>query len=417
MHETWRWFGLDDPVSPGDAAQAGAGGIVSALHHIAVGEPWAREEIERHQSLVRRLTAHLPVPLEWQVVESLPVSEDIKRQDGAWRAHIDAFTTSLTHLADAGIKVVCYNFMPLLDWTRTDLAAPLANQARCMRFDVIDFAMFDLHLLQRPGAEAQLSREEIRAATQRFAQTGEQRKAALVRNIASGLPGGHAGMTLDEMRAQITLWSAIDHAALCRHQADFLEMVAPHADRLGLRLCCHPDDPPFDLLGLPRIMSREADYARMTGAVDLPANGITLCSGSLGARGDNDLPGMMRRLGGRVHFLHLRNVVRMDDALCGSFYESELLDGGVDMPALVAAVLEEEAARRAAGRADHSIPFRPDHGQEILDDPARAARPGYPAIGRLKSLAELRGVIAGLGHRTQPAQLRECTTHNEILTT
>lgn len=398
MRETWRWFGPADQVSLDDVAQAGARGIVTALHHIPAGDVWIPEEIAARQTLIRERTAHLPVPMEWEVAESLPVSEDIKRQTGVWRDHVSAYRTSLTHLAEAGVRTVCYNFMPLLDWTRTDLAYAVSNRATCMRFDLIDFAMFDLFLLKRAGAEESFPADVVEAARRRNLETDDAARHALVRNIICGLPGGNDELTLEDIRDHLDAYKPFDHAALCRHQADFLEQVVPHAQDLGLRLCCHPDDPPFSLMGLPRIMSTEADYARLVAAVDLPANGITLCSGSLGARSDNDLPGIMRRLGSRVHFLHLRNVALEHDSVVGSFHEAEHLVGSVDMPALVAEILTEENRRRSEGREDSSIPFRPDHGQDILDDQSRRAQPGYPAIGRLKGLAELRGVIAGLGY-------------------
>ena len=396
MRETWRWFGPEDLVSLDDIAQAGATGVVTALHHVAAGDVWTPDEIATRQTLIRSATTHLPVPMEWEVVESLPVSEDIKRQSGAWRDHVEAYKTSLTHLSEAGIRTICYNFMPLLDWTRTDLAYSVRNKATCMRFDLVDFAMFDLYLLRREDAAESFPVHVVEAAGRRFLEADATFKDALVRNIICGLPGGNDQLTLDDIREHLEAYRPYDHAALCRFQSDFLELVVPHAQSLGIKLCCHPDDPPYSLLGLPRIMSTEADYLRLVRSVDLPANGITLCAGSLSARADNDLPGMMRRLGAHVHFLHLRNVEREHDDLFGSFHESEHLNGAVDMPALISAVLDEEASRRGSGREDHSIPFRPDHGQDILDDLSRNAQPGYPAIGRLKGLAELRGVIAGL---------------------
>ncbi|MEO1113084.1 MAG: mannonate dehydratase [Pseudomonadota bacterium] len=401
MRETWRWFGPADQVSLDDVAQAGARGIVTALHHISPGDVWTPEEIAARQAAIRNQSAHLPQPLEWEVVESLPVSEDIKRQTGNWREHLKAYEISLTNLAQAGLQTVCYNFMPVLDWTRTDLAYQVSNRATCMRFDLVDFVMFDLFLLKREGAQSDFPADVIEAARKRFTETGDAFKTSLVKNVICGLPGGNDELTLDDIRAHLAAYAPVDQAALASHQAAFLECVAPHAQSLGLRLCCHPDDPPYGLLGLPRIMSTEADYKRLVTSVDLPANGITLCSGSLGARADNDLPGIMRRLGAHVHFLHLRNVEREHDAVFGSFHESEHLQGDVDIPALIAAVLAEEQSRRRSGREDHSIPFRPDHGQDILDDLSRRAQPGYPAIGRLKGLAELRGVIAGLDYASR----------------
>ncbi|WP_424971127.1 mannonate dehydratase [Dinoroseobacter sp. S76] len=400
MQETWRWFGPKDQVSISDVVQAGARGIVTALHHLPPGVVWPLEEIRARQEAIRTGSGALTPPLRWSVVESLPVSEDIKRQTGEWRGHIEAYKTSLRNLAAAGIDVVCYNFMPLLDWTRTDLSHRVETGATCMRFDLTDYVMFDVHVLARTGASGDYDAPLLEGAKQRFETTSDRFKQQLVENIVCGLPGAADHFTLDDIKAHLALYAEHSHEDLARNQADFLAEVAPLAQELGLRLCCHPDDPPVSLLGLPRIMSTEADYQRLLEAVDLPANGITLCSGSLGARSDNDLPGMMERLGDRVHFIHLRNVRREHDGLFGSFHESEHLDGDVDMAALIAAILREEARRRLAGRGDHAIPFRPDHGQNILDDHTRQAQPGYPAIGRLKGLAELRGVIRGIRHAT-----------------
>ncbi|MSU90721.1 mannonate dehydratase [Rhodobacteraceae bacterium 2CG4] len=399
MRQTWRWFGPQDNVTIRDTAQAGVEGIVSALHHVPTGAVWTRDEIARRQAEVARLPDGAPSGLAWEVVESLPVSEDIKKQKGDWRAHVASYRDSLSNLAAAGIEVICYNFMPVLDWTRTDLAWRLPNGATCMRFDLTDFAAFDLHILERPGAADDYDDALRAAAAERFAAMDDARRSQLARNVVFGLPGAAEHFTLADVRAHLAEYAAITEQQLRAHLVDFLEQVVPHAEALGLRLCCHPDDPPVPLLGLPRIMSTEAHYKAVMDAVDRPANGITLCSGSLGARPDNDLPGMMRRLGDRVHFLHLRNVTRETGDIRGSFYEAEHLGGDTDMVALVDAALHEEARRRAAGRADVSIPFRPDHGQDILDDLKRQAQPGYPAIGRLKGLAELRGVIAALAPR------------------
>lgn len=399
MKQTWRWFGPQDQVTLADVAQAGAQGIVSALHHVPTGALWSPEEIARRQQQIAHLPDGRPSGLDWSVVESLPVSEDIKKQTGDWRSHIATYRDSLRNLAAAGIEVICYNFMPVLDWTRTDLAWPLPNGATCMRFDLVDFAAFDLHVLARPGAAQDYDAALREAAARRHAAMSDDTRAALARNVVCGLPGAAESFTLEDVRTHLAEYAGLSAGTLRAHLVDFLSEVAPLAQDLGLRLCCHPDDPPFPLLGLPRVMSTEADYRAVMQAVDLPANGITLCSGSLGARPDNDLPGMMARLGDRVHFLHLRNVKRESEAIRGSFHEAEHLGGDTDMVALIAAALAEEQRRRAAGRADWSIPFRPDHGQDILDDLKRRAQPGYPAIGRLKGLAELRGVIAGLSAR------------------
>jgi mannonate dehydratase len=398
MRQTWRWFGPKDLCSIDDMLQAGVEGVVSALHHVPTGTVWTPEEIARRQAEIGRRRDGSASGLAWEVVESLPVSEDIKKQKGDWRAHLENYRESLRNLAGAGIEVVCYNFMPVLDWTRTDLAYRVAHGGTCMRFDLADFVAFDIHILKRPGA-AEDYPEAVRVeAEARFAAMDEARQERLAGNVAFGLPGAAEHLTLDDLRAHLAEYGAISAETLREHFVAFLEAVVPTAEELGLRLCCHPDDPPFPLLGLPRIMSTESDYAAITGAVDSPANGITLCSGSLGARPDNDLPGMMRRFGGRVHFLHLRNVSREGAEVRGSFHEAEHLGGGTDMVALIAEVVREERRRAAAGRLDASIPFRPDHGQDILDDLGRRGQPGYPTIGRLKGLAELRGIMTALTH-------------------
>ncbi|MEM8728352.1 MAG: mannonate dehydratase [Pseudomonadota bacterium] len=398
MRQTWRWFGPKDLVSVDDMLQAGVEGVVSALHHVLPGQVWTAEEIARRQADIAFMSDGAPSGLAWEVVESLPVSEDIKKQSGDWRAHIAAYKQSLHNLQAAGIKVVCYNFMPILDWTRTDLAYRLHNGATCMRFDLIDFAAFDIHILARTGAGEDFPEAVVAEAGARFAAMSDGARAGLIQNVVTGLPGAAENMSLEDVRAHLAQYDRISADQLRTHLIDFLSEVVPVAQALGLRLCCHPDDPPFSLLGLPRIMSTEADYRTVMEAVDLVENGITLCSGSLGARPDNDLPGMMERLGARVHFLHLRNVAREGDAVMGSFHEAEHLGGDTDMVALLAAVQGEERKRRAAGRSDASIPMRPDHGQDILDDQGRKTQPGYPAIGRLKGLAELRGIWAALTH-------------------
>ncbi len=400
MKQTWRWFGPRDLASIDDIVQAGAAGVVTALHHVPNGVVWTPEEIGKRQAEVSVRRDGSPSGIAWEVVESLPVSEDIKKQQGDWRAHIANYKQSLRHLAAAGLEVVCYNFMPVLDWTRTELRWSLPSGGSCMRFDINDFAAFDIHVLARPGAGGDYTNAVTDEAARRFAAMDEERKRQLARNVTMGLPGSTESMSLEDVRAHLDEYGRISPEQLRRHFIDFLSEVVPVAEELGVRLCCHPDDPPFALLGLPRIMSTEADYRAVLDAVDSPANGATLCSGSLGARPDNDLPGMMERLGPKVHFLHLRNVKRDSDALAGSFYEAEHLGGDTDMVALVAAIVREEARRRAEGRADHAIPMRPDHGQDILDDLGRRAQPGYPTIGRLKGLAELRGVMTALEHGT-----------------
>ncbi|MBR3371894.1 MAG: mannonate dehydratase [Rhodobacteraceae bacterium] len=393
MQEGWRWFGPQDPVRLEAVRQTGAKAIVSALHHIPTGDVWPRAQIAARQALIAGPEGG-PTGLHWGVVESLPVSEDIKRQTGDWRAHIANWIQSLHHLADAGLKVICYNFMPVLDWTRTHIDYALADGSSCMRFDLVDFAAYDLFILRRPDAD--FAPELMQAAQARFTDMPDARRSELARTVGYGLPGAAEALTVDGVRDCLSLYRGIDAQRLRAHLVDFLEQVAPVAQELGLRLCCHPDDPPFPLLGLPRVMSTEADYAAILDAVDLPANGVTLCSGSLGARPDNDLPGMMARLGDRVHFLHLRNVRREGRGWPVSFYESGHLDGDVDMVALLGAVLQQEARRRALGRSDDNIPFRPDHGLHMTDDRSRGGQPGYPLVGRHVGLAELRGAIAVL---------------------
>jgi mannonate dehydratase len=396
MRHVWRWFGPVDKVTIADARQAGARGIVTALHHVPHGAVWQPAEIERRQREVAAMPDGGPSGLAWEVVESLPVSEAVKTRTGDWRGHIAHYKTSLENLARAGISVVCYNFMPVLDWTRTELAWRLPHGGTTMRFDLADFAAFDIHILKRKDAVESYAPDVASEARHRHARMDDKAKAQLAGNINSGLPGSTEDTSLDGLAAQLERYDGIDAAILRRHFVDFLAEVVPVAERLGLRLCCHPDDPPFPLLGLPRIMSTEADYRFVLEAVDSPANGATLCTGSLGARADNDLPGMVARLGPKIHFAHLRNVRKEAEGTPCSFHEDEHLAGDTDMVAVVAALLAEEARRRAQGRADAAIPMRPDHGQDILDDLRRGAQAGYPAIGRLKGLAELRGVERAL---------------------
>tara|TARA_E500000318_G_scaffold68629_1_gene63458 strand:+ start:1899 stop:3122 length:1224 start_codon:yes stop_codon:yes gene_type:complete len=399
MKQTWRWFGPSDLVSIDDICQAGAHGVVSALHHIPSGMVWTPGEIAKRHTEIATMKDGAPSGLTWDVVESLPVSESIKRQVGPWRDHIAAYKQSLRHLADSGISIVCYNFMPILDWTRTHLSWRLSNGATCMRFDLTDFVAFDLFILGRAGAESDYPAKTVTEAKTRFDQMPEDRRAELERTVAFGLPGAVDNLSLDDLRALLETYANIDADTLRANLVAFLEEVVPVAREVGIRMCCHPDDPPFALLGLPRIMSTEADYAFVMQALDVPENGITLCSGSLGVHPENDLPGMMKRWGERVHFIHLRNTKRESEELPCSFHEAEHLDGDTDMVSLIEQILHEEARRKSSGRSDWNIPMRPDHGQDILDDLNRKGQPGYPAIGRLKGLAELRGVMTALSAR------------------
>jgi len=400
MRQTWRWFGPQDQASVDDMIQAGVEGVVTALHHVPTGDVWSGEEISLRQRQIGTMKNGEPSGLKWEVAESLPVSEDIKKQKGDWRDHFENYRTSLRSLATAGVRTVCYNFMPLLDWTRTELTWPVAHGGSAMRFDLIDFAVFDIHILGRAGAAEAFPENVVEAAIRRVSETDQTWRDQLVRNVIAGLPGTDETLNLEDVRTHIAEYDGIGPDRLRANFIDFLNEVIPVAEEVGISMCCHPDDPPFPLLGLPRINSTEADFTALMAAVDSPASGITLCSGSLGARPDNDLPGIMNRLGARVHFLHLRNVARDTDTVPTSFYESEHLVGDVDMVALVAAVLGEEKRRKSQGREDWQIPMRPDHGQNIIDDIGRDAQPGYPTIGRLKGLAELRGVMAGLNFGT-----------------
>lgn len=392
MKHTWRWFGPVDKVSVRDAAQAGAEGIVSALHHIETGAVWPVDEIDkRHQEIKQG-------GLYWDVVESVPVSEDIKTQTGDWKAHIGNWQETLRRLSASGIRTVCYNFMPVLDWTRTDLRWETRHGAKAMRFDLTDFAAFDIDILKRPDAKADYPDWLVEEAAKRFSEMPETKIIALGLNIGAGLPGSADGYTLDQLLEKLRAYQGVDRLKLQSNLIDFLSQVVPVAQEVGINLCAHGDDPPWPLLGLPRILSTQADYAHMLGQVDSRANGVTLCTGSLGAREDNDLPFIAKTFADRIHFVHLRNVTRDTDTVPCSFFEDEHLEGGTDMVAVIAVLLEEEKRRRAEGREDHRIAMRPDHGQEILDDLSRGAQPGYPAIGRLKGLAELRGIERALLH-------------------
>lgn len=398
MRQTWRWFGQNDLVSLDDIRQAGAQGVVTALHHIDNGQLWSEAEISKRITQVTRKADGTATGLTWDVVESLPVSEEIKKQDGQWRDHIENYKLSLINLAAQGINTVCYNFMPVLDWTRTDLRWCLPSGATCMRFDYIDYLTFDVHILSRSDATAELTDETIETVQRRYNGMSESDTTQLTQNIVAGLPGANQNLSLADIKQLLEQYKSISANKLREHLIAFLELVVPTAEAHGVKLCCHPDDPPFPLLGLPRVMSTEADYEVMVKTVDSPSNGITLCSGSLGVRPDNDLPGMMRRLGAHVHFLHLRNVLTEGQDIPASFHESEHLAGNTDMVALISEILNEERRRASEGRTDIDIPMRPDHGQDILDDLNRRSQPGYPSIGRLKGLAELRGVATALSH-------------------
>lgn len=400
MKQTWRWFGPHDTVRITDLHQAGVEGVVSALHHLKPGEIWTSEEIRKRQWEVSEGGPRHASPLSWDVVESLPVSEAIKLQSGDFEGHLANYKTSLQNIARSGIKTVCYNFMPVLDWTRTDLRRRLSHGGTTMWFDLLDFAAFDLFLLERPGALEDHGPEFCELARERYSTYSNEDKLALQQNIVAGLPGANDTWTIEEIRQLLALYTGIDGPRFRQHLIDFLSEVVPVADSLGLKLCCHPDDPPFSLLGLPRVMSCEDDYKQVMEAVDTNANGITFCTGSLGVSPNFDGPGFVERLGSRIHFAHLRNTKRLAPAnhAMTSFYESEHLNGDTDMVGVVAALLREEKRRRNAGRQDCEIPMRPDHGQDLLGDLEKESMPGYPLVGRARGLAELRGVMSAIEH-------------------
>ena len=393
MLQGWRWYGPDDPVSLDDIRQAGATDVVSALHQVPIGEAWTRKAVEERKAIIENGPPGRS-PLTWSVVESIPIPDDVKRLGGRATGSIEAWIASLEAVAAAGIKVICYNFMPVVDWCRTDLEWELPNGARALRFDQDRFAAFELYILERSGAAAEYSPETQARAKQVFERMTQADIDYLVMVIASALPGSTTEpMTIPQFRDRLDQYREITPELLRRHLVEFLQRVAPVAERLGVTLTLHPDDPPRSLFGLPRIASTADDYQALFDAVPSKANGICLCTGSLGVRADNDLPAMAERFGPRIAFAHLRATKREND---GSFFEADHLDGDVDMIAVLKALLAENARRSPADR----IIFRPDHGHRMLDDLAATKRtnPGYTAIGRLRGLAELRGAIRAIVH-------------------
>jgi mannonate dehydratase len=387
MKETWRWFGPGDPVPLDHIKQAGATGIVSALHHLYRGEAWPLDQVFQRRDEI------LAAGFAWSVVESIPIHNSIKLRSGPYARFIDAWKDSLAAVAKAGVQVVCYNFMPVVDWTRTDLKWRLPTTGYALRFDVLDFAAYDLFILKRKSAEADYSEDRTRAARTRFDSMSEARKNDLEQTIIAGLPGAEASYNRETIRGLIAEYQSVTAAELRNNLAAFLREVVPVASDVGVRLAIHPDDPPWSLFGLPRVVSTAEDVRAIFAACDQPANGLTFCVGSFGARADNDLLAMAGEFGARIHFVHLRQVMREAD---GSFHEAEHLAGSSDIVGVIRAMMNEEAQRRRAGRPDHEIPMRPDHGHLLADDIGKKVNPGYSLIGRLKGLAELRGVVRGL---------------------
>lgn len=396
MQQTWRWYGPKDPVSLKDIRQAGATGIVNALHEVPIGDVWTVEALEERKNIIEWDNSVSPAKksgLVWSVIESIPVHEDIKLGKPGRDKWIENYRESLRNVGKVGIPTICYNFMPVVDWTRTNLNMLLDNGGRALSFDIVEFIAFDVFMLNREDAEKDYDSDLVESAGELFVKMNDDEKATLQKNIIAGLPGGQEGYTLDSFLARLNEYKEIDDSKYRENLAYFLKAIIPVAEEAGVKMAIHPDDPPFSLFGLPRIVSTEADLKYLLDVYDSVSNGYTMCTGSYGVRADNDLSGMVTRYGNKLNFIHLRSTIRDGR---GGFFEADHLYGDVDMYGVISAILKEQKKRKESGVGEIHIPMRPDHGHVLLDDLGKKTNPGYSAIGRLKGLAELRGLELGI---------------------